>query len=293
MNLLVLSNMDGVTVSLETDALSIKSKVLTSSRQIVSVVSEETQRECVQALQMVNTILRDVEDSRVKVKKPVLDRTRQIDDIAKAYCADIEPEKARLSKLLSGYQAEQIRIQREEEAKRKAEADRIEQERIKAEREAFQKAEAERRRIEAERIKAQKEAEEAAAKIKAAAKNEIAILQAEFDAQEEVKRLNRQAQERADHINADAKRAEEASQAARLQAMTAKPLEQPKKAAGMIVKTVWKFSVKDLNILHSYNASLVRMEENAQAINTLIRQGARVIPGLDIFEEVDANARAL
>jgi hypothetical protein len=63
------------------------------------------------------------------------------------------------------------------------------------------------------------------------------------------------------------------------------------KAAGLAVGDVWRFEVTDIHALYAANRSLVRIEPNAQAINTAMRDGMRTCPGLRIWNETRATMR--
>jgi hypothetical protein len=63
------------------------------------------------------------------------------------------------------------------------------------------------------------------------------------------------------------------------------------KAAGLAVGDVWRFEVTDIHALYAANRGLVRIEPNAQAINTAMRDGMRTCPGLRIWNETRATMR--
>jgi hypothetical protein len=91
-------------------------------KAITDVVSLE---EAANALTVVKSLARSVEDSRKDVKAPVLEVGRQIDAVAKDYLSPLEAEAARLSTLVGTYQEAQRRKAekaREEEARKQAEA---------------------------------------------------------------------------------------------------------------------------------------------------------------------------
>jgi len=60
---------------------------------------------------------------------------------------------------------------------------------------------------------------------------------------------------------------------------------------GVSVKKVWRHEVVNIHHLYTNNPKLCRIEPNTNAINESIRNGARDIPGLRIWEEIDTNVR--
>lgn len=291
MSALSIQNFESVTLSLRPSAQTLKSDLLLLADSISSVNDPESQDACAKALGSVNQLLREVEKSRTDIKAPVLALERNIDSIAKSFGLELEAHKVRLSGLLSKYQAEIQRIQREAEAKRAAEAARIDRERQKAEQDARDKAAAEARRIEAERLKAQREAEEIERIRTAKAKSEIQKQIAAYEAQEQIKAANAAADAAKAKAEADARAMSDRAEVQRLQALAAPAPVAARKSAGMVVKTVWKFEVEDLDALVSNRRDLCRIEANASAINAAIKNGVREIDGLRIWEEVDASVR--
>jgi hypothetical protein len=64
------------------------------------------------------------------------------------------------------------------------------------------------------------------------------------------------------------------------------------KAEGVSSRKVWKFDVLDIRELAKHSPGLVRMEPDAKAINLVIADGSRAIPGLRIYETTETKVRA-
>lgn len=106
------------------------------AREHVTIRTSAEQNSAVEAARSIRTALRDVEDTRTALKKPLLDAGRQIDSLAKEFVAPLAAELARLERLVTDFQqAEQRRVQ-EAERVRAAEIARLESERLAREEEA-------------------------------------------------------------------------------------------------------------------------------------------------------------
>jgi hypothetical protein len=119
------------------------------------------------ALTEVASLTKSIEASRKKVKAPILDIGRHIDEVAKDYIAPLAQEKKRLETLIGAYQ---------EAARRKAERERAEAAKAQAD------AIAEMQRKQAEALQAGDEAAADAARAEAAnkiAEAQIAVINAE------------------------------------------------------------------------------------------------------------------
>lgn len=66
----------------------------------------------------------------------------------------------------------------------------------------------------------------------------------------------------------------------------------PVKPAGLVVKSVCKFEVVNLEQLYKARPDLCRIEASTAAINEAMRAGAREIPGLRIWEETKTEVRS-
>ena len=259
-NALIITGHDGVTITTREDVVTFKNNLLEEFRGIESVGDAFTHGLAVDAIRKGKGLIADVEASRQAIKAPVLELGRKIDGLAAAFVADITAEVKRLNTASDRYVSEERRLAMEAEFKRQAELRRVEAERHKAEQ---------------DRIAAEK-----------------AALQAQHDA----------ATSFSPEQEAQAKRDAELAQMARLEAdrlaqeaeARRRQLQAPvvvAKPAGVTVKDVWKHEVLDLHALYAANPALVRMEPNVAAINEAIRLGAREIPGLRIWSEVNQQVR--
>lgn len=64
------------------------------------------------------------------------------------------------------------------------------------------------------------------------------------------------------------------------------------KVKGVTVAPVWRFEVLDVSALHQARPELVELSPRASAINSAIRDGAREIPGLRIWQESRVGVRS-
>ena len=158
MNPLTISGLDKPLVQLSPDALHVKTLAIQACNDVQSVENSLDAEVASTVLRDVAKLVKECESARVKIKAPVLDLARQIDEVAKTYSSDLEKQSTRIKGLVGAYHARQEEIQRAAERKRQEELARIERERIEAER----RAAAEARRIENERLAAEAEARRAA-----------------------------------------------------------------------------------------------------------------------------------
>ncbi len=71
------------------------------------------------------------------------------------------------------------------------------------------------------------------------------------------------------------------------------PLPAPAKATGQSVGTKWTYRVIDVNALYKARPDLCRpIEVSLAGVNAAIANGARQIPGLEIYEDVKSVVRA-
>jgi outer membrane receptor for ferrienterochelin and colicin len=273
---LALTKLADVQVQLLPDAITQRDTALDVAGKLTGVSDTDSQSACVEVLRTLKGITKAVEDSRKDIKAPVLDLGRKIDSFASEFVAKVDIEIARLTKLLSTYQAEQHRIAAEAERKRQEE---------------LRRQEAERQRKEAEERKAREDAERAAEEARQKAEAEfLAPTEAEAaKARQEAEEAERKAREEAEKAE-QARRDKAAAEQASLELKTSAPVVAVK-AAGMSVGTVWKFEVTDLNQLVKSRPELCRIEANTAAINAELRAGKRDIPGLRIWSETVANVR--
>jgi len=137
-------------IELSSDIMALKAKALERARSITTIEDDDEEKMGVAILAEVDGALRGVEASRLELKSPLTALGKIIDGLAKTYSKELEPEKARIGKVLGSFQAEKRRKAEEAERARLAE---------------FQKAEDERRKAAAANDKPAQEA--AAAKVEA------------------------------------------------------------------------------------------------------------------------------
>lgn len=130
---LINSNAASTVISLNPQADAAKAQLLRSAALIDRVTDANEQATAVTLGRSLRAALAGAEASRVAVKAPVLNLGKQIDAIAKSYCAELEVEASRIGRLVAGFQ--------DVEAKRVAEEKRIRDAEV---------AEAERYRLECE-----------------------------------------------------------------------------------------------------------------------------------------------
>jgi hypothetical protein len=298
---------------------------LVKEAETITEISESFTMECAtDVMRKLKGCLSSVESSRSEVKAPILDWGRKIDSMARDFLSPVNAQVARLTGLMNRYAAEQKRIADEAEAKRQAELRRIEEERqaalraeAKRQQEARQAEEDARRAEEAKHVaftneeseKAQREADEAnrvlAVDKFVASMSSESIHVAANDGQLGVATINalyvacaaKTPEEKAEVVSVAFEKinAEQSIRSiAQLNADRIKAQVMPvavAKPAGLIVKEVWKFEVLSVDELYAANPGMVRMEANTAAINSALRAGAREIPGLRIWSEVETGVR--
>lgn len=284
MNTLTITGLDKPLVQLSPDALRVKTLAIEACQDVQAVENSLDVEVASTVLRDVAKLVKDCEQTRVKIKAPVLDLARQIDDVAKTYSSDLEKQSTRIKGLVGAYHARQEEIQRAAERKRQEELARIERERIDAER----KAAAEAARIERERLAAEAEARRAAME---AARKAASIEEAEAAAQA----ADAAAKKAADDAKAaaaalEAKQRAEALERAK-QAAAVAPVARIEKQEGVSVSSVWKFEVLDIAEVYKANPTLVVLSPSTSAINAAIKAGHKTIPGLRIWEEKGVKVR--
>ena len=252
-DLIIISGVSAVSLDITPEAESLKAAALNRSRGIVAVSDSETQEIAVDALSEIKSILKQLENSRNDIKRPVLDLGKRIDGKAAEYAKELTEESNRLHGAIQRHFRNEkekadaeLRMARALESKRRA----------KAEEEA--------------RIALEESRKAAKASLNAKSESEAARLDAEAGARAQ-----------------EAIKAQEASES-----VTLIPTTAPAKAEKMTVRTVWKHRVVDMHALVKSRPELVIMEAKTATINAEIRGGAREIPGLEIWEETDVSVRS-
>lgn len=117
-NLLTLSGLQHAQIDLAQSATEQRDDLIATIRTLAKIEDPIDADSAAALLRDVTTLLKTVESSRSEIKAPVLDLTRKIDATAKTFCAPLEEEKARLSRILGVYQ--QAERDKAAEALRKA-----------------------------------------------------------------------------------------------------------------------------------------------------------------------------
>ena len=133
--LIKIEKMADVSLSVTPEAIQERDSLITELKDVTAVSNSFDLACATDRLRKAKALTNSVEKTRKEIKAPVIDLGKRIDKLADEYTASVNAEVVRINGMVSAYQAEQVRIQREEEAKRQAEIRRIEEERIKAERE--------------------------------------------------------------------------------------------------------------------------------------------------------------
>lgn len=261
-------------VAVHADAERIKEEALALGALIGVVASEETNRQAVEALKGIQTVLKLAEETRTRVKAPVLDLARAIDARAKEYIRDLDVEFRRLSSACADWQTAQLERVRAQERARAEELARIEREKAEA-----------LRKIEEEERRKGEEARRRAAAEAAAARNEAERQAAEERAKKEAVRMAAEAEARL--------KAEEERRAQEQMALA--PTPAPIRAEGQISKPVWLWEVTDIWTLARTQPGLVEITPRRQQINEVIvslaSAGPPKIAGLRIWEEMKVGVR--
>ena len=140
MSTLTITGIDKPLVQLSPDALHVKMLAISACNDVKAVENELDLEISANVLRDVAKLTKDCEAARVKIKAPVLDLARQIDDVAKTYSRDLEFQSGRIRSLVGSYHARKEEEQRAAERKRQEELARIERERVAAEAKAKREA---------------------------------------------------------------------------------------------------------------------------------------------------------
>jgi hypothetical protein len=146
-------------ISVTPEAIQQQAGLIAASQAVVSVCDANSQSFAVEAARDIRTHIKDVEEARVALTKPLLEGQRTLKAIADGYVAPLLAEQKRVERLVTDFQmAEQRRVEAENAARQKA-WEKAESERIAAE-EAARKA--------AERVNTPRQLDSAIAKEEAA-----------------------------------------------------------------------------------------------------------------------------
>lgn len=252
MNAISVMGTGSVTVTIPGSAISHRTAALEEASSVTAVTDGLTLEVAGQVARALQGIIKGVEKTRTEVKAPVLDLGKKIDSTAKDFLAPVQVEFERVSGLINRYQREQIRLA--EEARKKAEA------------EAARKRE-EQERQEAEARRKEEEARKAA---------EVAVTEEQHTA------AVQQAEE--------AKQQAESIAAAPVAVVV--PVAVAPVVSGVSARKEWTFEVESIERLYAVNPHLCNVTPKRAEIQTLVRAGARQIPGLRIFEDIKTGIRS-
>jgi hypothetical protein len=108
------------------NAIALKESALATSALIGKVTNSTENEQAVIAQTELKTVIKLVEDARVKFKQPVLDYCRDIDSKAKAFSADLSKELSRVSTIIGNFQQLELAKARAAEAARIKDLEEIE-----------------------------------------------------------------------------------------------------------------------------------------------------------------------
>lgn len=274
-NELVVFRLDGNNISANAQAIELRESAIAAGALIGSVTDEESNAQATDAMRRIKQVLSLCESSRKKVKEPVLDLARRIDDSAKEFSKELQEEFNRLQRVTADYQTEQLAKQRDIERKRREDEERIARER-----------QAELDRIEKKRQEDEAEAKRKADEEAANAKSEDERRAIEEKAKADLEAINKKAEQ-------DAK-VQEGLKAVEMGALPEAPVTR---ATGQVVRPTYKWEVKDIWALVRAHPALVKVEPRPQEIREVINAqvaggGKPAIAGLRIWEDVDVTVRA-
>lgn len=124
-------NLKSVSITIAPEIIVKKADAILAARGALEITSDPMEALAVEALKSVTKAIKEMESSRAAMKKPVADLGKQIDELAREYSKELETEKDRLSRLIGAYALEKQKAAAEEDRKRVAELNRIEEERRK------------------------------------------------------------------------------------------------------------------------------------------------------------------
>lgn len=123
-------------VAIPQSALLERDEILSTSKQIEGVESQEELEAAVSALRNLTELEKITEAGRKKEKRPFLDFNALIDQFASTFIAPVTMEKNRITAFIDSWQRKQLAIQREAERKAAEEKRKAEQQAQEAQRKA-------------------------------------------------------------------------------------------------------------------------------------------------------------
>ncbi len=110
-------------------AMDLKAYALERCALIGRVTNAAEQTEAVEAQKALRGIIKQTEDNRVEMKKPVLDYGRRIDDAAKLFVEELRMEEIRIATLVGNFQTAELARARAAEAAERSRLTALEKER--------------------------------------------------------------------------------------------------------------------------------------------------------------------
>lgn len=107
MSLLTLTGLQDTQITLATDAQAARDLRLNEAKSITRIDDEIDAEAAAAVLKDLASILKATEAARTEIGAPVLELQRKINSTAKDFCAPLETEKTRLSRLLGAWQQAQ------------------------------------------------------------------------------------------------------------------------------------------------------------------------------------------
>ena len=294
MNLIV-TNIAAPIIAISEDAVARRDSLLGSVAFLLSVGDAAELAVASESLRELKTHIKEVEDSRVAVKAPVIEAGRLIDGLAKDHTAPVLAEVDRIDLLIRDYRtAEAQRVAQENDRRRREQEEADRKLREEQERIAREQREAE--------AKAERERQEAARKLREAEEAALAPQrEAEAQAARERAAKLRQEQEAAEaqrKIDAD-NRQRELDEAAALHSARQQqiaPAATLTAVKGQSVKTVVRFEVTDGPLLYRSHPECFDLKERRSIIQAEISAGRWTVAkhpmGVRVYEEIDVTTSA-
>lgn len=277
MKTLALQKFGDASITATGDAKTMRDSLLAQAGDIVTIEDDFICDIAAGAMRELTTLSRTVEKDRKLVKDGPQQLCRDIDDCAKTFVSPVDREADRLNKLVTSYRDNQRKKAEESERVRQAELQRIEAERVKAE-------QAETKRL--------KDIADAQAASKAAAE---AIASGFVTPEEEAEASAKVAQSQIEIANSEAAAAKARDAQALLksqhQSAQTAVVRAPAKIEGLTERKVWKFEVQNIHNVYSHDVKLCIVTPSVSAINDAIKNGARSIPGMRIWQETKTEMR--
>lgn len=120
---LVLSGLGSVSVSIPMESANRRDIALSSAGRVSKISDAMDAEEAADALRSLTALAKEVEDSRILIKQPILLAGKKIDAIAAEFTAGVLAEKTRIEKILGEYKLEERRKEEEHRIKRIDECD--------------------------------------------------------------------------------------------------------------------------------------------------------------------------